>query len=356
MHRARREARFILVALLAVLALFAGLVLPYVNTLTLAVVIGIIFTPVADRIRRHVKSDGVAALVALLLALVLVVTPLAFFGFQAGEEAFGLYERITRDHTIGELQSTSVPLRQLAEKLPPSLRDAVPQQVDLGPVIRSAAAWVVERAGSLFGILTSLALDLFLLIIGTYYVIKDGRRFVRYLIGIAPIRSEYDDALFGKLHASVISVVRGSIAIAVLQGICAGIGFFLFGVPNAALWGAATVIAGLIPLVGTSITLIPAVGYLAVTGSPGSAVLLLIWGILIVGLIDNLFRGQFMKRGMAIHPFLILLSVLGGLEFFGPIGFISGPLMLSVLVALLDIYTASRERADALDAPATLAT
>lgn len=355
MQHARREARFIFVALMAALGLAGLIVLPYVNTLTLAIVIGIVFRPVAKRLRRYVKSEGIAAAIALLLALVLVVTPLAFFGFRAGQEALGLYEHITRDHTIGELRSTSVPLQKLTQHLPVSVQDAIPDHVNLGPILRSAGAWVVDRAGSLFGIVTSLSLDLFLLIIGTYYVIKDGRRFVDYLIKIAPIKSEYDETLFRKLHASVVSVVRGSIAIAVLQGAFAGLGFFLFGVPNAALWGAATMIAALIPIVGTSITLIPAIIYLAVMGSVGYAILLLIWGMLIVGFIDNVFRGQFMKRGLAVHPFLILLSVLGGLEFFGPIGFISGPLLLSILMALLDIYTSSRDKADALDAPATLA-
>ncbi len=348
---ARREARFLLFSLLAVAALVAMIVLPYVNTLTLAVVLGIVFSPLAGRLRKAVRSEALAAGLTLLIALILVITPLAFFGYQAGQEAFGLYERLTRDHTFGELSTASLPLQRLTGALPEGIRGLVPETLDLGPILRSAGAWIVERAGSLFGILTSLALELFLLIIGTYYVIKDGRRFVDYLVGLVPLEASYDRVLFDKLHASVISVVRGALVIAVIQGAAAGLGFFVFGVPNAALWGAATTVAALIPIVGTSITLVPAVAYLVLTGQPVLAAFLALWGVLIVGLVDNFFRGQVMKRGMDIHPFFILLSVLGGLEFFGPIGFISGPLLLSVLVALLDIYKSFRGR---LDAPATL--
>ena len=341
--------------LIGVLVLTAVILLPYVNTLTLAVVIGIIFTPVADRLAKMLRNRGVAAFVTLVIALVLVVTPLAFFGIQAGQEALSLYEHVTRDHTVGELTAAPLPLRNVISQLPVAVQDALPSQIDVGPILRSAGSWAVARVGSLFSIITTLSLDLFLLIIGTYYVLKDGKRFARYLIKVAPLNPEYEDILFKKLHASVISVVRGAIAIAVLQGVAAGLGFFLFGVPNAALWGAATMVAALVPIVGTSVTLIPAVLYLLIVGKTISAVLLLIWGILGVGFIDNLFRGQFMKKGLNLHPFFILLSVLGGLEFFGPIGFITGPILLSVLATLLDIYTVFEEKVEKLDASATLA-
>ncbi len=356
MQSAHREGRFLLATLLGVLALAAYIALPYLNTLTLAIVIGIIFKPVSEWINQKIKSEGIAAGITLLLVLALVITPLAFFAFQAGEEAVGLYTRVTRDHTIGELSTASLSINHIAEKLPAELRVLVPDQIDVGPILRSVSSWVVERVGSLFGIVTGLALDLFLLIVGTYYVMKDGKRFVAYLIKIAPIEHDYEGQLFNKLHASVISVVRGSIAIAIIQGVAAGVGFFALGVPNPALWGAATIIASLIPIVGTAMTLVPAVIYLVATGAIGSALLLAGWGILIVGFVDNAFRGQFMKKGLDVHPFLILLSVLGGLEFFGPIGFISGPLLLSILMGLLDIYTSYRDKADSIDGTATLST
>lgn len=357
MQQPHREARFLIAAVILAAALAALVVLPYVNTLTLAIVIGITFTPVFRYLKRFIHRDGLAALVTLTIALVLVVTPLAFFGYQAAGEAVGLYVRLTQGHTVGELVGTTVSLASVSKYLPVSLQDVIPATLDLTPVFRSIGEWIFTRVGSFFGVVTSFALHLFLLIIGTYYVIKDGGRFVDYLIKVAPIEPEYEDTLFKKLRLSVISVVRGSIAISILQGVAAGVGFFALGVPNAALWGAATMVASLIPIVGTAITLVPAVIYLAATGSVLFAGLLALWGLLIVGFIDNAFRSQLMKKGMDIHPFLILLSVLGGLEFFGPIGFISGPLLLAVLVALLEIYVTYRDRYDhSLDVPATLNT
>jgi predicted PurR-regulated permease PerM len=354
MNALHREARFLLGAVLLLGLLGFLVILPYVNTITLAVVIGITFMPVAERIKRVVRHESITALITLLIALVLVVTPLAFFSYRAGGEAVGLYDRFTRDHNVGQLTTQPLNLTRYTDALPVSLRDAIPHTIDVSPVIRSVGSWVVGKLGPAVGVVTTLILDIFLLIMATYYVLKDGNRFVKYLITLVPIDSEYEATLFKKLHASVISVVRGSIVIAIIQGVVAGIGFYVLGVPNAALWGSATVIASLIPIVGTALTLVPAIVYLVFTGSLTSALLLLLWGMLIVGFVDNAFRGQLMKKGMDVHPFLILLSVLGGFEFFGPIGFISGPLLLAIFMALLDIYVSYRERFDSIDTPATL--
>lgn len=355
MPQAHREARFLIAAVVAAGILAAFVALPYLNTITLAVVIGIIFTPVYHWFKRYVRREGLAALATLTLAVVVVVTPLAFFTYQAAGEAAGLYNRVTADHTVGELAASSVPLAAIARYLPPSLQDAIPASIDLNPILRSAGAWIVDRIGSFFGVVTSFTLHIFLLLVGIYYVIKDGGRFADYLIKLAPIEPEYEETLFKKVHASVISVVRGSLMLAVIQGVVAGLGFFALGVPNSALWGAATAVASLVPIVGTSLVIVPAILYLLAAGSVLNAGLLTLWGLLIVGTVDNVLRGQLMKKGMDIHPFLILLSVLGGLEFFGPIGFISGPLLLAILVALLDIYMSYRDRYDqALDTPGTL--
>ena len=125
---------------------------------------------------------------------------------------------------------------------------------------------------------------------------------------------------------------------AVTQGLLAGIGFTIFGVPNAALWGFITVIAALVPILGTSIVLTPIIIYLFAFDTLFSAIGLLAWGMLAVGLIDNFLGPKLMQRKIRIHSFLILLSVLGGLSLFGPIGFLIGPLFLALLSTLLDIY------------------
>jgi len=138
----------------------------------------------------------------------------------------------------------------------------------------------------------------------------------------------------------VNSVVKGSLIVGVVQGVLTGVGFALFGVPNPALWATIAAIASLIPTIGTGLVLIPGISYLFLVGASSNAIGLIIWGVFAVGLVDNFLGPKLIERGVKIHPFLILLSVLGGIGLFGPIGFLAGPLILSWLFALLDMYPA----------------
>ena len=122
-------------------------------------------------------------------------------------------------------------------------------------------------------------------------------------------------------------------------------GFSIFGVPNPILWGSVAAVAALIPGVGTALVLIPSILYLFFIGETVSASGLLVWGIVAVGLVDNILGPKLVGRGIKLHPFLTLLSILGGISFFGPLGFLFGPLTLSLLFAFLEIYsTIRRER------------
>ena len=130
---------------------------------------------------------------------------------------------------------------------------------------------------------------------------------------------------------------------ALIQGILTAVGFTFFGIPNATLWGSVAAITALIPGIGTALVLLPAILYLYFSGETLFAVGLLLWGMTAVGLVDNFLGPKLASYGMRLHPFLILLSVFGGVGFFGPLGFLLGPLVLSLLFALIEIYFAIKK-------------
>jgi predicted PurR-regulated permease PerM len=134
------------------------------------------------------------------------------------------------------------------------------------------------------------------------------------------------------------SVVVGTLAMAAIQGIVVGVGFLLFGIPNPAFWGALTMLATLIPIVGTWLVVVPAIGYLFFTGHQALALGFAIWSVVLVNLVFNVLSPQIMHRGSNIHPFIILLAVIGGISAFGPIGFLIGPFVVALLFALLRVY------------------
>jgi predicted PurR-regulated permease PerM len=213
---------------------------------------------------------------------------------------------------------------------------------DLGTYAQRGLGIIVNNLGSIASSITGFFISLFIFYFGLYYLLKDGPAFAKYVVELSPLSDTDDKAILKKLERAVNSVIRGNLTIAFLQGIMSGIGYTIFGLPNSVLWGTATGFAALVPGVGTSLVMIPAVLYLLFSGSLWAGVGLLIWGMTAVGLIDNFLGPKLIGRGAKLHTFVVLLSVLGGLAFFGPAGLFLGPIAMSLLFALLSIYSNKR--------------
>jgi predicted PurR-regulated permease PerM len=161
---------------------------------------------------------------------------------------------------------------------------------------------------------------------------------VKSLVRISPLPDKQDAKILDRLARSVRSVLAGSLAVGAIQGTLTAIGFTIFGVPQAILWGMVAAIAALIPAIGTALVFIPTVAFLVIAESYGSAAGVAAWGIVIVGLVDNFLGPYLVSRGATMHSFLVLVSALGGLSVFGPVGFILGPVVMSFFIALLEVY------------------
>jgi len=144
--------------------------------------------------------------------------------------------------------------------------------------------------------------------------------------------------IFLKLRKTINSVMVGTVFIAVIQGVLTALGFAVFGINQPVLWGSFGALLALIPGIGATLIFIPAILIKLILGETMGALGLALWGLIAVSPIDNILRPIFIERGMKVHPFLILVSVLGGLTLFGPIGFLLGPIVLSLFFALTSIY------------------
>jgi predicted PurR-regulated permease PerM len=129
--------------------------------------------------------------------------------------------------------------------------------------------------------------------------------------------------------------------VALLRGVFTALGFFFFGIPNPVLWGAIAGIAGLIPAIGIIVVFVPAILFTFYASGLPFALGLLVWGLLVVGLIDNVLAPRMVGKGMQVHSLFVLLAIFGGISYFGPLGIFLGPLTLSLLFALLSVYGGS---------------
>ena len=324
-------AFFITITLIAA-TLVVLIFLPYLAPLVFAGTLAIVFRPLYDRLVRKVEfPPWLAALVTVVAALTIVLLPLVVFGTLVLQEARDLYVHLATAQGCGVSERVNEFLRERFPEYAPTL---IPQ---VSFYVREAAQWFVRHLGPLFSGIAQGVVGFFVGMLAFYYLLREGAQFKKILAALSPLADTYDQEIFSKIEASVGSIINGTLVVAIIQGVIAGIGFAIFGVPNPALWGAVTVIAALIPALGTGLVVVPSVLYLYLSNHVGAAIGLFLYGVLLVGLVDNFVRPRLIGRGVHVHPFLILVSVLGGIEFFGPVGFLLGPVLLSLLFALLHL-------------------
>lgn len=335
-HHPRSELYFLLLFLSGIFVLTFFIFRPFLFALVLAMVFAAVFEPIHARILAFTRGKkALTALLTSVCVLVAVVAPVTFLGIQIFQESTGLYSHLVQNNAATGISG-------LVENAVESLNKFLPAQIqvsiDVNQYLKTGVSWLLQQIGPLFANVAQAAIGVFVFLIALYYLFKDGHQLRAALVNLSPLQDTHDEAILNKLGLAVNSVIKGSLIVAIVQGLMTTIGLLIFGVPNAALLGSVAAIAALIPGVGTSLVLIPAILYLFFTGATLPAIGLLLWGMTAVGLIDNFLGPVLVGRGTMLHPFLILLSILGGIAFFGPIGFLIGPLVLSLLFALIEIY------------------
>lgn len=338
----QKTQNYFLLLLLLILGVLSFFILkPYLSSIFLAGALAIVFSPVYKKILSVVKFDGFASLISTIFVLLVVLIPLGFFGTLIFNESINLYNAVALSdfNLLG--------LKDIASSFKINLSKLIPSQylsLDLGNYLKQALEWLVVNIGEMFSGITRGIFSFIISIFILFYIFKDGSGLKKYLIEHSPLPDSQDIEIFQRVKNSILSVVKGSLFIAIIQGIITAIGFLIFGVPNPALWGGVAALAALIPNFGTSLVIIPAIIYLFLSGSTFSSVGLLIWGVVAVGLVDNFLGPKLMSRGAKIHPILIFLGVIGGVSFLGPIGFIAGPLIFALLFEIIDIYSLLNKR------------
>jgi predicted PurR-regulated permease PerM len=324
-------------ALFSVVALLAfNIMSPYITPLFLAAVLAVMFQPVYLRLSKFMKGKkSWAAFTTVLLVLVIILVPLFFIATLLFDEVFTLYSSLT---TGG---SGLILLDNAAASIESFIHHFIPTfhfRIDVSQYLEVVLRWIGTHLDTLFSGIASFMFNVLLIAIALFFLFRDGDRVKQFALKWSPLPDRYDESIIAKLDNAISSVVKGALTTAIVQGLLVGVGFTIFGVPNAVLWGVVATIAALLPLFGTSIVTMPAAAFLYISGHPGAGIGLALYALCLVGLIDNVLHPLLIKRGVNIHPFLILLSVFGGLAYFGLVGFLAGPIVLAFFFTLLDLY------------------
>ena len=327
---ARYQIGFFGVVFLTIVTLSVLIFWPFVVPLSLAGIVSILIYPIYTKILGLLKSKVVASAVTILLLVFVIVGPLAFITNKIIIEAQSLYTSVTSSEVV----SADV----LTGKVEGFVQKYIPDfKLNTREYLSNFASWVVDKLGGIFSGTLDIVVKSVLGLIALFYFLKDGSVFRENIMALSPLSEDKDKFISDSIKASIHSVLLGSLAVALVQGLLSGIGFAIFGVPNSTLWGTVAGIAALVPGLGTALVWMPAVGYLYMYGSAGMWIGQIIWSVLLVGLVDNFLAPIIINKGVNIHPLFILFSILGGLQFFGAEGFILGPLVVGLLFAFIKI-------------------
>lgn len=305
---------------------------PFLSALALSVIIVTICYPLYLRIKRRVprQNKSIAAFLTTMIVLFVIVIPLILISSLVIRELVTFYQ---------ELDSGNLSVSTTIQSIESSIRVFLPGfEIDLNKQLIASAEWFTGNIGEIFAGTISTIFIFFISMIGSFYFFRDGRELLQLVIKASPLPDHEDQIIFDRMAKAVRAVATGTIFVAMIQGTLAATGFFFFGIDRAILWGSIASIGALMPGIGTTIVTAPAIIYLFFTGQLVNAIGLLIWSSLVVGLVDNLIGPYLMSRGHNMHPFIILIAVLGGVLLFGPVGFIVGPVVVTLFLVLLEIY------------------
>lgn len=341
--RRRRDLLTPLLLALAVILLLAFWVFrPFVLVFAVAACVALLMGPAQKRLAAALggRSTLAAALLVLVTTVVILVPVLTSLFLLARQTAVFL-EWVRGQPLLGPEE-----LQRFWEQLPhryPGLRDWIAWlQAQVTPALSGGIAELAGGANGLLqnvlGRVTHAAVDLGLFLLILFFLLRDGGRLKAELRPISPFSEEQERQIFDHLERTIIGALQAVVVVPVLQGILAGIGFMIFGVPSPFVWGTAVILAATVPLVGSPLGWIPACVFLAGQGRTGAALGLLAFGTVIVSGSDNVIKPLLLRGSARIHPLLGFLSIVGGVLAFGVFGFLIGPVVLSLVLSAIRIY------------------
>ncbi len=335
------EQRAFLLTLVGVSLVFAMLLQPFWAPVFWACAISVIFYPFQKRLlTRWPNRRNLVALLTLILCIVLVIIPVLFVATSFVSEGVGLFQKVQSGEInlaeyVDKIKHAFPGLQSLAERFDIDL-DRVKQQAV--QAFTGAGQFLAKRALAVGQNTFQFFLNLGLMLYLAFFLIRDGDNMIAMLIRALPLGDEREKLLFAKFAEVTRATIKGNLVVAITQGALGGLIFWILGIPGAMLWGVVMAVLSLIPAVGAGLIWLPVAVYLYAVGDMVEATVLLLYGVFIIGLVDNILRPVLVGRDTKLPDYVVLFSTLGGLAMFGITGFALGPLLAALFVAFWGIF------------------
>ncbi len=341
------ESRALWVLLVLVSLALGWILLPFFGTISWGAVIALLFAPMYRWLLPRLGGRrSAAAILTVLAVLVIVILPLAGIAASLAREASALYDRLQS----GEV-NPGVYFHGVFDALPNwitglldrfVLIDFETLQKRLVTALAEGSQFIATQAVNIgqntFEFLANLCITLYL----AFFLIRDGEDVARHVRHAIPLAPAHKKELLARFATVIRATVKGNLLVAAIQGALGGVAFWFLGVTGAILWGVLMAFLSLLPAIGAALVWVPVAIYFFISGGTWQGIALVAWGVLVIGLIDNLLRPILVGKDTQMPDYVVMITTLGGMAVFGINGFIIGPAIAAMFLAVWHIYGVTR--------------
>ena len=316
---------------------------PFLSSIVWAILLAMVFYPLFKKLQRLLRKKGIlSALIMTLLVLVVIVLPFTLLMASLASDVVSFYHQVEEMIKTGQLQAYYERVKEI-----PILRSIlarVGKHVNLDPLplllknLNQISTFIFNQTTILLKGFSTFVAGFFFTLLSLYYLFKDGSSLFERLKEVAPLPPMQKDLLIQRFKDMIHATIYGGILIALIQGVLGGLSFWILGLPSPIFWGTAMGLLSFIPIGGTALIWAPAAIILVIGGAVLKGIVLVGIGVFVISMVDNLLRPFFISARTNIHPLLLFFAVLGGVQAFGLIGLIAGPLIATLFLTLIEIY------------------
>ena len=331
MDLTEKDVRFF--ALIILISLLGVMIFLLIKPIILAIIGGLIlayaFFPIYRLCLKYVPNRNLSASIVCIIAILVVLVPLYFIVPLLIDQIFNLFE-----------YSQSVDVNSIIVKIFPSASESFRVNVvnTYGTITNKGTSYVLNSLVSLLIGLPEILFNFAIVAFVFFYTIRDYDKLASFMLGISPISRHQEKKIIKSFKDITNSIVFGQIFIGLIQGLIAGAGFVIFGIPGALVLTILAIVFSIIPIVGPFFIWVPASVYLLSTESTGIAITFILYNLLLVSTVDNLLRIYLLSKNSNMPQVIVLIGMIGGILLFGVLGLILGPLLLSYFIIIIEEY------------------
>ncbi|KPJ84584.1 MAG: hypothetical protein AMS19_00165 [Gemmatimonas sp. SG8_23] len=349
MYTTRTQNAFFYLLLFALTASFFYLLRNLFQPIFWAAIMGILFLPVQTRFEEQLKGrHSLAAFLTVIVIFFTVLVPTLLIAGAVAEQGLQLYQSLER----GDINPGAI-LDRIEQSLPPMVTewleqmgvepDTIQQRISQAAV--DASGFIASLAVSVGQNVTRFAVLFFIMLYLLFFVLRDGEFLLDRIMWALPLGDDRERDLFAKFVEVSRATIKGTLVVGVVQGTLGGVMFAILGIQGAVFWGVVMIFLSILPAVGAAIVWLPASIILLINGQVIRGLVLLGFGAVVISLADNVLRPILVGRDTKMPDWLILLSTLGGLTVFGISGFVIGPVIAALFLAVWTMFGEGQEEA-----------